>query len=112
MPTITPTTGGQPLAIPKLCPVETETIAGDAPIATVSLIACGDRRTVATVCALTGLPFNEAKALVEDAPSIVAEDVSLSDAEEIKAVLEMVGATAVVWLNRSTAQYAGGGHGA
>ncbi|MBO5087805.1 MAG: ribosomal protein L7/L12 [Lachnospiraceae bacterium] len=41
----------------------------------------------------TGLGLKEAKALVDDAPSIVMEDASQEQAQEFKAALEEVGAT-------------------
>lgn len=68
-----------------------------APAATfhVVLVAIGDNKieVIKTVRNLTRLGLKEAKDLVDDAPSIIEEDVSRVEAERIKSALENVGAT-------------------
>ncbi|WP_045221939.1 50S ribosomal protein L7/L12 [Desulfonatronum thioautotrophicum] len=48
---------------------------------------------IKVVRALTGLGLKEAKAKVDEAPSVIKEGVSKSDAEEAKKQLEEAGAT-------------------
>ena len=62
---------------------------------TVMLTAFGEKKinVIKEVRGITGLGLKEAKDLVEGAPKAVKEDVAKSEAEEIKAQLEEVGAT-------------------
>jgi ribosomal protein L7/L12 len=111
--------------MPKLCPVKTEIVADNAlvaktspppnstaPLAGVVRIACGDSwmETIQAVRKVVGPGLKEAISLVKNAPSIIKEGVPQSEAEAIKAVLESVGATAVVWPQRRALQYAEAGH--
>ena len=50
-------------------------------------------KVIKTVREITGLGLKEAKALVDEAPSNVKEDIDKDEAEQIKAKLEEVGAT-------------------
>jgi len=50
-------------------------------------------KVIKTVREITGLGLKEAKALVDEAPSNVKEDVDKDEADQIKAKLEEVGAT-------------------
>ncbi|MBQ3280920.1 MAG: 50S ribosomal protein L7/L12 [Eubacterium sp.] len=50
-------------------------------------------KVIKVVRELTGLGLKEAKALVDEAPSNVKEDIDKDEAEQIKAKLEEVGAT-------------------
>ena len=50
-------------------------------------------KVIKTVREITGLGLKEAKALVDEAPSNVKEDLDKDEAEQIKAKLEEVGAT-------------------
>ncbi|MGI6737318.1 MAG: 50S ribosomal protein L7/L12 [Anaerovoracaceae bacterium] len=50
-------------------------------------------KVIKTVRSITGLGLKEAKALVDEAPSNVKEDVSKEEAEDIKKQLEEVGAS-------------------
>ena len=61
---------------------------------TVMLIDAGEKRinVIKEVRAITQLGLKEAKAVVEEVPSAVKEDVSKEEAEEIKKKLEAVGA--------------------
>ena len=65
---------------------------------TVVLASFGEKKinVIKEVRAITGLGLKEAKALVEDAPKPVKEDVSKEDAEKIKEQLEAAGATVEV----------------
>jgi ribosomal protein L7/L12 len=107
-------------ALNSSAPVATPAIHSGPPLATVSLIACGDRKieVIQAVRKVTDLYLKEAKDLVEDTPAIVKEDVSWSEAEAIKAVLESAGATAAIRSHRQrgngqdTSQHAGAGYGA
>jgi large subunit ribosomal protein L7/L12 len=49
---------------------------------------------IKAVRAITGLGLKEAKAVVDDAPSVVKEAVSKDEAEEMKKQLEEAGASA------------------
>ena len=82
----------RPLAAPPNAPREESAAA--AVVATVALIAFGDRKieVIKEIRAITSLGLKEAKDLVEDAPSIVKEGVSWFEAEAIQAALENVGA--------------------
>ena len=51
---------------------------------------------IKVVRALTGLGLKEAKAVVDSAPTAIKENISVEDAEEIKAKLEEAGATVTV----------------
>jgi large subunit ribosomal protein L7/L12 len=64
-------------------------------IFTVVLIAAGDKKinVIKEVRAVTGLGLKEAKDLVEGAPQAVKEDVSKTEAAQIKDKLESAGAT-------------------
>ena len=64
----------------------------------VVLQAVGDKKiqVIKVVRELTGLGLKEAKDLVDGAPGTVKEAVSKSDAADMKAKLEEVGATIVV----------------
>ena len=61
----------------------------------VVLASVGEKKinVIKEVRAITGLGLKEAKGLVESAPAAVKEAVSKSEAEELKAKLEAVGAT-------------------
>ena len=50
-------------------------------------------KVIKVVREITGLGLKEAKALVDEAPSNVKEDIEKEEAEEIKAKLEEAGAT-------------------
>ena len=50
-------------------------------------------KVIKTVREITGLGLKEAKALVDEAPSNVKEDIDKDEAEDIKAKLEEAGAT-------------------
>ena len=50
-------------------------------------------KVIKTVREITGLGLKEAKALVDEAPSNVKEDIDKDEAEQIKAKLEEAGAT-------------------
>lgn len=65
---------------------------------TVVLASFGEKKinVIKEVRAITGLGLKEAKALVEDAPKPVKEDVSREDADKIKEQLEAAGATVEV----------------
>ena len=65
---------------------------------TVVLTSFGEKKinVIKEVRAITSLGLKEAKALVEDAPSAVKEDVSKEDAAKIKEQLEAAGATVEV----------------
>ncbi len=65
---------------------------------TVVLASFGEKKinVIKEVRAITGLGLKEAKALVEDAPKPVKEDVSRDDADKIKEQLEAAGATVEV----------------
>jgi len=75
--------------------------AADAPAAEekdefdVILATVGDKKinVIKEVRAITGLGLKEAKDLVESAPKAVKEAASKTEAEELKAKLEAVGAT-------------------
>lgn len=58
---------------------------GDAPI-----------KVISTIQDVTGLEMMEAKEIVDGAPTMVAEDVSEEEAEDIKATLEEAGATVTI----------------
>lgn len=62
---------------------------------TVVLIAAGDKKiqVIKEIRAITSLGLKEAKALVDEAPNNVKEDIPREEAEKIKAKLEEVGAT-------------------
>jgi large subunit ribosomal protein L7/L12 len=61
----------------------------------VVLTGIGDKKiqVIKEVRAITGLGLKEAKAVVDEAPKPVKENVSKEEAEEIKGKLEGVGAT-------------------
>jgi len=61
----------------------------------VMLINAGQRKiqVIKEVCALTGLGLKDAKDLVETAPNPIRKNISKREGEEIKAKLEMLGAT-------------------
>jgi ribosomal protein L7/L12 len=88
--------------------------------ATVSLIVCGDHKieVIKEVRTITALDLKGAKDLVDNAPSILKEGVSWSEAVAIKAALEGVGATIAIQPSRrrgdghGAPQHVGGGHGA
>ena len=63
---------------------------------TVSLKDAGSQKVavIKAVKELTGLGLGEAKALVDNAPSVIKEKVSKDDAEAAKKALETAGATA------------------
>ena len=65
---------------------------------TVILASFGEKKinVIKEVRAITSLGLKEAKALVEDAPKPVKEDVSKDDADKIKEKLEAAGATVEV----------------
>ena len=65
---------------------------------TVILASFGEKKinVIKEVRAITSLGLKEAKALVEDAPKPVKEDVSRDDANKIKEQLEAAGATVEV----------------
>ena len=65
---------------------------------TVVLTSFGEKKinVIKEVRAITGLGLKEAKALVEEAPKPVKEDVSKEDAAKIKEQLEAAGATVEV----------------
>ncbi|MBD3183523.1 50S ribosomal protein L7/L12 [Candidatus Poribacteria bacterium] len=62
---------------------------------TVKLVSSGQKKiqVIKEVRAITSLALKEAKALVDDAPSVVKEGVSKEEAEELKGKLEEAGAT-------------------
>src|SRR5699024_11107456 len=62
---------------------------------TVELTAVGDQqvKVIKAVREATRLGLKEAKAVVDGAPAPVKEDVSIEDAEALKAALEEVGAS-------------------
>ena len=61
----------------------------------VELTAAGDKKVgvIKVVREITGEGLKEAKALVDNAPSILKEGVAAAEAEEIKAKLEEAGAS-------------------
>lgn len=61
---------------------------------TVALAGVGSQKikVIKVVRELTGLGLKEAKALVDEAPSTIKEDVAKDEAEEMKSKLEEVGA--------------------
>lgn len=65
---------------------------------TVILASAGGEKikVIKEVRGITGLGLKEAKAMVDEAPKPVKEDVSKDEAEEIKKKLEAVGATVEV----------------
>ena len=65
---------------------------------TVVLAAAGDKKVavIKTVRTITGLGLKEAKALVDEAPSPVKEDVGKDEAEEVQKQLEEAGAVVEV----------------
>ncbi len=88
-------------------PVAVAAVPGAAPAAeeaeeqtefTVVLTSFGEKKinVIKEVRAITSLGLKEAKALVEDAPKPVKEDVSREDADKIKEQLEAAGATVEV----------------
>jgi large subunit ribosomal protein L7/L12 len=91
-----------PLSAPldSEAPVATVSLPSAAPVATVSLVSRGSSRieAVKAVRDICGLGLKEAIGLVDDAPSVIKEDIPLPEAEAIKAALENVGATAAVRL--------------
>ena len=82
-----------------------------APAATVNvvLVAIGGNEieVIKAVRKIVRLGRKEAKDLVEDAPSIIVEEVSWSEAEWAKAVLESAGATVALqpYRSRGNGQY-------
>lgn len=64
----------------------------------VELTEAGDQpiKVIKIIREVTGLGLKEAKELVDEAPSIVLEDVSEKQAEEFKDSLEEVGATVTI----------------
>ena len=64
----------------------------------VTLVNAGERkiRVIKEVCVLTGLGLKDAKDLVETAPNPIRKNISKREGEEIKAKLEMLGATVEV----------------
>jgi len=62
----------------------------------VIITAAGEKKVnaIKAVRAITGLGLKEAKAVVDDAPSVVKEAVSKDEAEEMKKQLEEAGASA------------------
>lgn len=62
---------------------------------TVELTDFGDSKiqVIKVVREITGLGLKDAKAVVDEAPSAIKEDVDKEEAEDIKAKLEEVGAT-------------------
>lgn len=62
---------------------------------TVELTEVGGSKmgVIKAVRGATGLGLKEAKALVDEAPSVVKENVAKEEAEELKAALEEAGAT-------------------
>ena len=62
----------------------------------VLITSAGEKKVTAikAVRTITGLGLKEAKAVVDDAPSVVKEGVSKDEAEEIKKQLEEAGASA------------------
>ncbi len=62
----------------------------------VIIISAGEKKVSAikAVRTITGLGLKEAKAVVDEAPSVVKEGVSKDEAEEIKKQLEEAGASA------------------
>ena len=63
---------------------------------TVMLTGIGDKKiqVIKAVREITGLGLKEAKAVVDEAPSVVKEDVPKAEAEELVKKLEEQGATA------------------
>jgi large subunit ribosomal protein L7/L12 len=61
----------------------------------VIITAAGEKKVnaIKAVRAITGLGLKEAKAVVDDAPSVVKEAVSKDEAEEMKKQLEEAGAS-------------------
>ena len=80
-------------------PVAAAAGAGDAAAAKdsfdVELTSAGDKKVgvIKVVREITGEGLKEAKALVDNAPSILKEGVAAAEAEEIKAKLEEAGAS-------------------
>ncbi len=64
----------------------------------VIIAAAGEKKVnaIKVVRAITGLGLKEAKALVDEAPSVVKEGISKDEAEDIKKQLEEAGATAEI----------------
>ena len=62
----------------------------------VLITSAGEKKVnaIKAVRTITGLGLKEAKAVVDDAPSVVKEGVSKDEAEEIKKQLEEAGASA------------------
>lgn len=53
-------------------------------------------KVISTIQDVTGLEMMEAKKMVDGAPAIVKEDVSVEEAEGIKVALEEAGATVTI----------------
>jgi large subunit ribosomal protein L7/L12 len=62
---------------------------------TVMLASAGEKKiqVIKEVRGITSLALKEAKALVDEAPSVIKEGVGKAEAEELKAKLESAGAT-------------------
>ncbi len=54
-------------------------------------------RVIKVVRTATGLSLTDAKNLVDEAPNIVKEELSIEDAEALKTELESAGATVKLW---------------
>ena len=83
-------TAAAPVAVAAAGPVEEAKDSFD-----VELTSVGDKKVgvIKVVREITGLGLKEAKALVDNAPSILKEGVAAAEAEEIKAKLEEAGAS-------------------
>ncbi len=70
-------------------------VSAAAPAAMVAAKDAGAQKVavIKAVKGITGLGLGEAKALVDNAPSAIKEDVSKDEAEEAKKLLEEAGAT-------------------
>lgn len=83
-------TAAAPVAVAAAGPVEEAKDSFD-----VELTSVGDKKVgvIKVVREITGEGLKEAKALVDNAPSILKEGVAAAEAEEIKAKLEEAGAS-------------------
>ena len=89
--------GVDPSAVSAAAPAAEAADAGPSTV-TVTLTNAGDKKiaVIKAVREITGLGLKEAKDLVDAAPAPVKENISVDEANEIKAVLEEAGAVVAV----------------
>jgi len=89
--------GVDPSAVSAAAPAAEAADAGPSTV-TVTLTNAGDKKiaVIKAVREITGLGLKEAKGLVDSAPAPVKENISVDEANEIKAVLEEAGAVVAV----------------